>query len=73
MIRFVEASHRMARSVDRAGAPHRQDPGQALIDLLGFAEQVTAFRPAPPVEPLRFPVLFRLVAARPSARDQKRR
>ena len=48
--RFVESSRRMARA--RAGPPsrpRRQDPGDALIDLLGFVAQITPFtapRPA---------------------------
>jgi hypothetical protein len=61
---FVAASRRMARSLEpRPGAP-RQDPGDALIDLLGFVGQISAFRPARPPEPLRFPPLARLRSER---------
>jgi hypothetical protein len=63
--RFVEASRRMARSLEPVpleGA--RQDPGDALIDLLGLVSQVGAFRPPRDPEPLRFPPLARLRAER---------
>jgi hypothetical protein len=63
--RFVEASRRMALSFRRR--PHattRADPGDELIDLLGFADAVTASQPVRPFEPLAFPVLSRLVQAR---------
>ena len=44
--RFVEASRRMARSLEQVPQPaDRQDPGDALIDLLGFVAQIKAFRP----------------------------
>jgi hypothetical protein len=62
--RFVEASRRMARSVERVPAPTtRQDPGDALIDLLGLVARVGAFGPPRNPEPLRFPPLARLRAA----------
>jgi hypothetical protein len=61
---FVESSRRMAHSLERPETNDRPDPGQALIDLLGFAEQVMPFREPPPPEPLLFPSLARLVAAR---------
>jgi len=60
--RFVEASRRMARSLRRPAEAGRADPGQALIDLLGFADAVAASQPPRPFEPLRFPVLSRLAA-----------
>jgi hypothetical protein len=64
-LRFVESSRRMARSLERAPAVSaRRDPGEALIDLLGLVAQVGAFRPAREPEPLRFPPLARLRAAR---------
>jgi len=63
--RFVEASRRMARSLERVlPAEARQDPGDALINLLGLVAQVGAFRPPRDPEPLRFPPLARLRAAR---------
>ena len=42
---------------------HRQDPGDTLIDLLNFAEQITPFTPARPPETLAFPSLARLAEA----------
>lgn len=62
---FVEASRRMARSLDRVPEPEvRQDPGDALIDLLGLVGQIRPFRSADSApEPLRFPPLARLQAA----------
>jgi hypothetical protein len=62
--RFVEASRRMARALQRPPADRSVDPGAALIDLLGFADAVTRSRPARPFEPLEFPVLGRLVEDR---------
>ena len=59
--RFVDASRRMARSLEPVPQQAvRHDPGDALIDLLGFVAQIEAY-PAPAVqEPLRFPPLGRL-------------
>ena len=58
---FVEASRRMARSLERIPPPAaRRDPGDALIGLLGFVARVKPFGPARTPEPLRFPPLARL-------------
>jgi len=65
---FVEASRRMARALQRPPVLRPADPGAALIDLLGFADAVTANQPARPSEPLEFPVLARLADDRGSAR-----
>jgi hypothetical protein len=62
--RFVEASRRMARTLEGPPATGSTDPGVALIDLLGFADAVTRSRPARPFAPLEFPVLARLVEDR---------
>jgi hypothetical protein len=63
--RFVEASRRMALSFQRRPrAKTRAEPGDELIDLLGFADAVTASQPVRPFEPLAFPVLSRLVKTR---------
>lgn len=62
---FVEASRRMARSLERVPAPsERQDPGDALIGLLGFVARVKPYGPARAPEPLEFPPLARLRAER---------
>jgi len=61
--RFVQASRRMALTLQRGPAFRPADPGAALIDLLGFADAVTASQPARPSEPLAFPVLSRLAEA----------
>ena len=58
--RFVEASRRMADMLDRTPTGHRRDPGESLIELLGFADQITAFRPTGEAERLSFPPLARL-------------
>jgi hypothetical protein len=75
--RFVESSRRAAASFaitgpveDRDGT--RREPGDVLIDLLGFAEQVQAFTPRREVEPLAFPPLARLAAERTRARPNRR-
>jgi hypothetical protein len=63
--RFVEASRRMALSLQRSpSATTPTSPGVALIDLLGFADAVAASQPARPFEPLTFPVMSRLVEDR---------
>jgi hypothetical protein len=63
--RFVEASRRMALSTQRrVPSPRTADPGEALIDLLGFADAVRRSQPARPFEPLIFPVMARLVQDR---------
>jgi hypothetical protein len=65
--RFVEASRRMALSLQRSPSSKPADPGASLIDLLGFADAVAAGQPARPFEPLAFPVLSRLVEGRRAA------
>ena len=62
--RFVEASRRMARTLQRPPAGRSADPGAALIDLLGFADAVARSQPPRPFVPLEFPVLSRLVEGR---------
>ena len=62
--RFVAASRRMARALQRQPAHKPIDPGAALIDLLGFADAVTRAQPPRPPAPLEFPVLSRLVEGR---------
>lgn len=71
--RFVEASRRMSLSLQRPPSSRPADPGAALIDLLGFADAVTASQPARPFEPLAFPVMSRLVEDRLAAAGQHRR
>jgi hypothetical protein len=65
--RFVEASRRMARAFRQPPTLRPVDPGAALIDLLGFADAVTRSQPGRRREPLEFPVLLGLVAARRGA------
>jgi hypothetical protein len=54
---FVAASRRMALSLQSATQRTRTEPGEALIELLGFADAVTAGQPPRPRERLSFPVL----------------
>jgi len=68
---FVASSRRMARSLGARPADGRPDPGDALIDLLGFVAQITPFRPARAPEPLRFPPLARLRAERTGAESHR--
>jgi hypothetical protein len=68
---FVASSRRMARSLAPHPAAGRPDPGDALIDLLGFVAQITPFRPARAPEPLRFPPLARLRAERSGAESHR--
>jgi hypothetical protein len=62
--RFVAASRRMARTLQRPPAIRPVDPGDALIDLLGFADAITSSQSPRPPAPLEFPVLYRLVEGR---------
>ena len=62
--RFVEASRRMARALQRPPSVRPVDPGAALIDLLGFADAVARNQPPRPPVPLEFPVLSRLLEGR---------
>ena len=65
--RFLESSRRMAGSLEtRPPAPGigpDRDPGDTLMDLLNFAEQITAFTPERAPEDLAFPPLAPLAAA----------
>lgn len=63
---FVAASRRMALSLQSATQRTRTEPGKALIELLGFADAVTAGQPPRPRERLSFPILAGL-AGRPGA------
>jgi len=70
-LQFVGASRRMARALERTPErAARQDPGDALIDLLGFVDQIQGFRAAGRADPLRFPPLGRLRARRPGPADR---
>lgn len=62
--RFVESTQRMVRILERPPDRERSDPGSVLIDLLGFADAVTASQPARPFEPLEYPVLAHLTGPR---------
>jgi hypothetical protein len=62
--RFLEATRRMARSLERLpDEAERRDPGDALMGLLEFVAYVTPTR-LPVPEPLEFPPLARVMAAR---------
>ncbi|MDR3647965.1 MAG: hypothetical protein P4L20_02640 [Acidimicrobiales bacterium] len=68
MRQFVESSRRMAAALESPpAAASRRDPGDALMDLLGLVAQVSAYQAPRPKEPLRFPPLARLWAARAGA------
>ncbi len=65
--RFVASSRRMADSLEARppapGSGGERDPGDILIDLLDFAEQITAFTPERAPAELTFPPLAEVVAA----------
>jgi hypothetical protein len=42
----------------------RQDPGTALLELLGFADTIRASQPPRPPEPLAFPPLAQIAKRR---------
>jgi hypothetical protein len=67
MRRFVESSRRMAASLEsrppgRAGSA--RSPGDVLIELLDLTAQIPSFKGPLRREPLQFPSLARLRAAR---------
>jgi hypothetical protein len=58
---FVAASRRMAATTSKPQPERmRGDPGEALRQLLDFADAVAASRPPRAAEPLSYPVLGRL-------------
>ncbi|HTA13906.1 MAG TPA: hypothetical protein VK781_03520 [Solirubrobacteraceae bacterium] len=62
--RFLAGSKRMASALDQSSpVGPRTDAGVALLELLGFADAVTASQPPRPFEPLEFPALARLARA----------
>jgi hypothetical protein len=65
--RFVESSRRMAGSLESRpptpGSGRDRDPGDTLLDLLNFAEQITAFTPERAAEDLAFPPVAPLADA----------
>jgi hypothetical protein len=59
--RFLTGSRRMASALARPTPPaKRPDPGAALLELLGFADTITASQPSREPEPLAFPPLARV-------------
>lgn len=68
--RFVRASRRLAQELERpgrsSGAARSRDPGEALIELIGFAEAVAPHLGAERgrAGPLEYPVMSKLVPAR---------
>jgi hypothetical protein len=72
--RFLAGSKRMAGALGASpplGA--RADAGAALLELLGFADAVTAGQLRRPFEPLAFPPLARLAEQRQLAASTTRR
>jgi hypothetical protein len=62
--RFVSASRGMAYALGEPPIGARADAGAVLLELLGFADTVTAAQPPRPFEPLVFPALARLAERR---------
>ncbi|MGA9874248.1 MAG: hypothetical protein WBQ21_00375 [Solirubrobacteraceae bacterium] len=63
--RFLTVSKRMASALGHPPPSRaRGDAGAALLELLGFADAVTASQPPRPFEPLAFPVLAGLAERR---------
>jgi hypothetical protein len=62
---FVAASRRMAELTgEPASKQMRVDPGEALSQLLDFADAIAAGQPPRAAEPLAFPVLSDLLGAK---------
>jgi hypothetical protein len=62
--RFLAGSKTMAVALGEPPIGVRADAGAALLELLGFADAVTAGQPPRPFEPLAFPTLARLAERR---------
>jgi hypothetical protein len=62
----------MALALGKPSTGGRSDAGAALIELLGFADMVTAGQPPRPFEPLAFPALARLAERRHIAANGRR-
>jgi hypothetical protein len=59
--RFLAGSRRMADTLTRPAPPaERPDAGAALLELLGFADTITASQPPRKPQPLAFPPLARV-------------
>jgi hypothetical protein len=66
--RFLAGSRRMATALARpTPAAKRNDPGAALLELLGFADTIRASQPPRPSEPLAFPPLAQVAERRRAA------
>jgi hypothetical protein len=66
---FATRSRRMARALGTTPMAKRADPGRALMDLLGFADEIGRSMPPRSFEPLTFPPLARLADRGASARS----
>ena len=71
MRRFVESSRRMAATLEGPPSGPRRDPGESLIELMGFADEIARTRAPRQPEPLTFPPLARL-AERTAERQPER-
>jgi hypothetical protein len=72
--RFLAASKNMASTLGQSlPQKERRDAGAALMELLGFADMVRASQPPRRHEPLAFPSLSQLTAARRDAAALARR
>jgi hypothetical protein len=60
MRQFVASSRRMAATLEQPPSGPRRDPGESLIELMGFADEIARMRAAREPEPLTFPPLARL-------------
>jgi hypothetical protein len=55
--RFLDATARMSARLDRPSPSQGFDPGSSLLQLLNFADMVSASVGPRPWEPLQFPVV----------------
>jgi hypothetical protein len=61
---FVAASRRFVTAASEVPEHLRSDSGEALIELIGFAEEVARHQPRRRNEPLRFPSLSQMVSSK---------
>jgi hypothetical protein len=62
--RFVTSARRFSQAIQDGPWRAERDSGEVLIDLIGFADEVTRHKPPRTPTPLEYPALNQLAASR---------
>jgi hypothetical protein len=62
--RFVTSARRFSQTIEDRPWRTERDSGEVLIDLIGFADEVTRHQPPRTPTPLEYPALNKLVSSR---------